>query len=336
MLKFSINYNMNRNASINLLLMPPKVAIVIPCYNVERHIAEVLKTLPDSITKIIAVNDCSKDKTGNILDELCYADSRLIVIHHERNRGVGGSMLTGFQAAMQQDVEYIIKMDGDGQMDAANIASLIRPLSEGSADFSKGNRFRDLRALKGMPVFRRIGNLGLSFMIKAASGYWNIFDPTNGFFAITKDTLKNINVSKIHNRYFFESSLLIELYHANAVICDVPMKARYGDEVSNLSITRTLFEFPPKLFMAFLKRIILKYFLFDFNIASLYILFGFPLFLLGFVYGLVNFIKYAFSQTPAPTGTVVIPTLLIILGFQLLLSAANFDITNYPKRNGMQ
>jgi dolichol-phosphate mannosyltransferase len=120
------------------------------------------------------------------------------------------------------------------------------------------------------------------------------------------------------------------------VILEVPMKAQYAGEESHLSVTKTLFEFPPKLFYAFIRRIILKYFLFDFNIASLYILFGFPVFLFGALYGIVNYVKYASSHVPAPTGTVVIPTLLIILGFQLLLSAANYDVNNYPTRNSMR
>jgi len=183
-----------------------------------------------------------------------------------------------------------------------------------------------------MPVIRRIGNLGLSFCIKVASGYWNIFDPNNGFIAISNEMLKTITINKIHKRYFFESSMLIELYHCEAVIQEIPMKAKYGDEVSHLSLTRTLLGFPPKLLRAFIRRIILKYFLFDFSIASIYILFGLPLFGIGVFYGIINFAKYGSSHIPAPTGTVVIPTLLIILGFQLLLSAINYDITNYPKK----
>lgn len=151
-----------------------------------------------------------------------------------------------------------------------------------------------------------------------------------GFITIKNETLKNINFKKNHKRYFFESSMLIELYHAKAVVQEVPMKAKYGDEKSGLSITKIFFEFPPKLFIVFIKRIVLKYFLFELNIASLYILFGFPPFLIGAIYGIVNYLKYASSHTAAPTGTVVIPALLIILGFQLLLSAINFNINNYP------
>ena len=309
-----------------------KIAIVIPCYNVASHIEDVIRHVPADIEWIITVNDCSKDETEAILKKLQLENTKLLYLHHEKNKGVGGAMLTGYQRALELGADIIVKIDGDGQMDMSNIAALIQPLLLDKADFTKGNRFRDLKALRSMPLVRRIGNLGLGFLIKAASGYWNIFDPSNGFTAVKNETLANVDFTKIHNRYFFESSMLIELYHANAVVHDVPMKARYGDEISGLSITRTLFEFPYKLLIAFLRRIVLKYFLFEFNIASLYILFGFPLFILGTVYGVINFIKYASHNAAAPTGTVVIPTLLIILGFQLLLSAVSYDITNYPKK----
>jgi dolichol-phosphate mannosyltransferase len=308
------------------------ISVVIPCYNVSKHIEAVVCKMPDEVTHIIAVNDCSTDETDNILSRLEDENRRLIYLKHAKNQGVGGAMLTGFQKALDLQSDITVKMDGDGQMNHSNIQRLIKPIQNGIADFSKGNRFRDFKALKEMPAFRRFGNLGLSFLIKAAAGYWNVFDPTNGFIAIQRETLNALNLNKIHKRYFFESSLLIELYYANAVIVEVPMKAQYGEERSNLSISKTLFEFPPKLLYAFIRRIVLKYFLFEFNIASLYILFGFPLFLFGSVYGIINYIRYGSSHVPAPTGTVVIPTLLIILGFQLLLSAANYDIVNYPKK----
>ena len=308
------------------------IAVVIPCYNVARHIEDVIRNLPPEISYIIAVNDCSTDDTDKILNALQRENKKIIYISHEVNQGVGGAMITGYKKSLQLNADISIKIDGDDQMDTSYIEKMIWPLKENKADFTKGNRFRDFSALRKMPVIRRFGNLGLSFLIKAASGYWNIFDPNNGFTAIKNETLKNINFKKIHKRYFFESSMLIELYHVNAVVLDVSMKARYGDEKSGLSVTRTFFEFPPKLFLAFIKRVTLKYFLYEFNIASLYLLFGFPLFMIGAIYGIVNFIKYAGANVPAPTGTVVIPTLLIILGFQLLLSAVNYDITNYPKK----
>ena len=309
------------------------ITVVIPCYNVARHIKDVIRNIPDSISYIIAVNDCSKDDTECILLNLANENKKIIYIRHEVNQGVGGAMITGYKRSMELNADITIKMDGDGQMDAAYIPALVKPLVDDKADFVKGNRFRELKALQAMPLSRRIGNLGLSFIIKAASGYWNVFDPTNGFTAIKNETLKSMNFNKIHKRYYFETSMLIELYYANAVVNDIPMKARYGDEVSGLSRTKTLFQFPPKLFIAFIRRLILKYFLFDFNIASIYTIFGLPLFLFGLYYGITNYIKYSTSHIAAPTGTVVIPTLLIILGFQLLLSAVSYDITNYPRKN---
>jgi dolichol-phosphate mannosyltransferase len=308
------------------------VTVVIPCYNVARHIEAVIGDLPADIAWIIAVDDCSSDHTDAILDRLAQADSRIICLRHEKNQGVGGAVLTGFKKSLELHSDIIVKVDGDHQMDSTYMPALIKPLVENNADYTKGNRFRDLKALRQMPVLRRIGNLGLSFCIKAASGYWNIFDPSNGFVAISNEMLQSIRLENIHKRYFFESSMLIELYYSNAVIQEIPMKARYGDEKSQLSVTRTLFEFPPKLIKAFFKRIILKYFLFDFNIASLYLLFGVPFMVIGTVYGVTNFITYSQHNVGAPTGTVVIPTLLIILGFQLLLSAISYDITNYPKK----
>ncbi|HEU5164732.1 MAG TPA: glycosyltransferase family 2 protein [Chitinophagaceae bacterium] len=309
------------------------ITVVIPCYNVARHIKDVIGNIPDSISYIIAVNDCSKDDTESILLKMANENKKIIYIRHEVNQGVGGAMISGYKRSMELNADITIKMDGDGQMDPAYIPALIKPLMEDKADFTKGNRFRDLNALRKMPLIRRFGNLGLSFMIKAASGYWNIFDPNNGFIAIKSETLNYLDLNKIHKRYFFESSMLIRLYRINAVVQDIPMKARYGDEKSGLSIARTLFEFPFKLFIAFLKRIILKYFLYDFNVASIYLLVGSPLFLFGIYYGVTNFLKYSRNHIGAPTGTVVIPTLLIILGFQLLLSAVTYDITNYPKKN---
>ena len=312
--------------------MTNDIAVVIPCFNVGAHIAAVIRALPPEIAWIIAVDDCSSDDTANILRNLQQENAKIVYLRHERNQGVGGAMLSGFMKSLELNAAVTIKIDGDNQMDSAYIPQLVGPILQGTADYTKGNRFRDFQALKQMPVIRRIGNLGLSFCIKAASGYWNIFDPTNGFIAISNEMLRTINFGRIHHRFFFESSMLIELYHANCVIQEIPMKARYGLETSALSIAKTLIGFPPRLLFALLRRIILRYYLFDFNVASVYILCGLPLFLFGALYGLVNFIKYGSSHVSAPTGTVVIPTLLIILGFQLLLAAISFDVANYPKK----
>jgi glycosyltransferase involved in cell wall biosynthesis len=309
-----------------------KISIVIPCYNVSKHIESVINGIPSEVLFIIVVNDCSSDSTQSKIEQIAGNNSKVHILNHSINQGVGGAMISGYKKSLELGADITIKMDGDGQMDPTNIKKLVQPLIEGKADFTKGNRFRDLKSLKAMPPVRRMGNLGLSFLIKAASGYWNIFDPTNGFTAIKNEVLSEINLSKLHKRYYFETSMIAELYFSNVVICDVPMKAKYGEEISGLSSIKTLFEFPPKLFVTFLRRLILKYFLFDFNLGSLYLLTGIPVFLYGCIFGLIKFEQYGKLGTAAPTGTVVIPTLLIILGFQLLLSGLAFDVNNYPKK----
>lgn len=309
-----------------------KIAIVIPCYKVANHIEEVISNIPEFISNIITVNDCSPDNTGEILENAAKSNSRLIYLKHEINQGVGGAMVTGFKKAIEMEIDIVIKIDGDGQMDLNYLPQFIKPLQNNIADFTKGNRFKNYKTLKSMPLVRRVGNLGLSFLTKAASGYWNIFDPANGYLAIKTEKLKDFDFNNLHKRYFFESSLLIEAYNYETVIKDIPIDALYGNEVSNLSVTKVLFEFPPKLLRAFLKRIILRYFLNDFNIASVYLIFGFPIMTFGIFYGAINFAYFTSIHSVAPTGTVVIPSLLITVGFQLLISFINFDVSNYPKR----
>jgi glycosyltransferase involved in cell wall biosynthesis len=309
-----------------------KIAVVIPAYRVERDIQSVLQGIPAYVTTVIVVDDASPDASADLVAAAAKRDKRIILIRHEQNQGVGGAMVTGFSKAMELGVEIVIKLDGDGQMDPAHIPALITPLIEGDADYVKGNRFRDFQSLKKMPLIRRIGNLGLSFLTKAATGYWNIFDPTNGYFAIRADVLKQIPLEKIDKTYFFETSMLSHLYLLDAYVMDVTIPARYSGETSSLSIRRVLFEFPFKLTRTLVKRIILKYFIFDFSMMSIYLLTGIPLLLFGLIFGITKWIQYAQLGIPAPTGTVILPTLSVILAIQILLSAIEIDLNAAPRK----
>lgn len=307
-----------------------KIAIVIPAYSVQQDIEHVLGDLPDYIKYIIIVDDASPDSTADLVAARCKTDLRLHLIRHVQNQGVGGAMISGFQKALELGAQIIVKVDGDGQMDSAYIPNLITPLIQGKADYAKGNRFRDFVSLQKMPFIRRIGNLGLSFLTKAATGYWNIFDPTNGFFAIRAEVLQQLPLENIDKRYFFETSMLANLYLLNAFVLDVPIPARYGNEKSHLSIYRTLIEFPYKLLLTFLRRVLLKYYIYDFSILSLYLLTGFPLLLFGLIFGITKWIQYAQLGITAPTGTVMLPTLSLILGIQIMLSGIEIDMKNSP------
>ena len=307
------------------------LVVVIPSYKVEKQIEETLRSIPEFIRNIIVVDDASPDDTGKIVAPLQKKDSRSTLIPHAINEGVGGAMLSGFKKALELNAQIVVKIDGDGQMSQYDLRPLLEPLILGEADFTKGNRFRDFNALKSMPLIRQIGNIGLSFLVKASTGYWNCFDPTNGFFAIRYEALKTLSFDRIHKRFFFETSLLGELYLLDAFIKDIPYPAIYGNEVSNLSIRKTLFEFPPKLTLMFLRRIFLKKFLFDFGIDALYLSSGIPMFLFGLAFGIIKWIKYARLGVPAPTGTIMIPVVLVILGFQLILAAISIDLQAIPE-----
>jgi glycosyltransferase involved in cell wall biosynthesis len=308
-----------------------RIAAVIPTYCVERDIQTVLEGLPTFIKHIIVVDDASPDSSADLVAASAKKDRRIILICHRQNEGVGGAMITGFKKALELGAAIVVKIDGDGQMDPAYIPNLLTPLLHGKADYSKGNRFRDLQSLRNMPLIRRIGNMGLSFMTKAATGYWNLFDPANGYFAIRAEVLAQLPFDRIDKRYFFETSMLANLYLLGAYVLDVPIPARYGSEKSNLSIRRVLFEFPFKLISTLFRRLALKYYIYDFSMTSVYLLAGLPLLLFGLIFGSVKWIQYASRNIPAPTGTVMLPTLSVLLGIQILLSAIEIDLQSTPK-----
>jgi glycosyltransferase involved in cell wall biosynthesis len=307
------------------------IVAVIPAYRVENEIEAVLRGLPAYLRHVIVVDDASPDKTSKLVTRLAKENPRIVLVRHEYNQGVGGAMVTGFYMAFQLGAQVVVKIDGDGQMDTSQLPYLLEPLILGKADYVKGNRFRDFMALQKMPWIRRVGNMGLGFLTKAATGYWNIFDPTNGFLGIRAEVLAQLPLHNVDKTYFFETSMLANLYLIGAVVCDVPMPARYQGEVSNLLIHRIILEFPFKLFITYMRRMLLKNFIYDFSMASIYLIFGLPLLLFGIGYGSAKWIHYAQLGLAAPTGTVMLPTLSVLVGIQILLSAIEIDLHSVPR-----
>ena len=183
-----------------------------------------------------------------------------------------------------------------------------------------------------MPTVRLLGNSGLSFLLKAASGYWTMLDPTNGYTAIHARALEKLELDRLDRRYFFESDLLIRLGTVSAVVVDVPMEARYADENSSLNIPRTMIEFPLKILRGLLRRLFLRYFIYDFNMASVYLMFSVPLLLFSFLFGIYQWIDSSQTGIPRPLGTIMVVIIPLILGFQMLLQAIAFDVASTPRR----
>jgi len=218
------------------------IAVVIPSYRVVHHILEVVNAFGPEVDVIYCVDDACPEGSGDFI--ACNAsDPRIRVLRHAQNLGVGGAVMTGYRQAIADGARVIVKVDGDGQMNPTLIPAFVTPILRGIADYTKGNRFWDLRQIKQMPFMRRIGNLGLSFLAKASTGYWNVFDPTNGYTAIHADIAARLPLDSISKRYFFETDMLFRLNTLRAVVLDVPMDARYGDETSSLKASRVLVEF---------------------------------------------------------------------------------------------
>ena len=301
---------------------------MIPCYRVAGQIAGVVQSIPQSYSPIICVDDASPDDVKGALDAL--ADPRVVYVKHDRNRGVGGAVKTGWLEALERGADVCVKMDGDGQMRGEDLDALVAPLLDGSADAAKGNRFVDHEALRAMPTVRLVGNAMLSFAVKLVSGYWNVLDPTNGFVAVRATVLQRLELERLADRYFFETSLLVELNIARARVADVALPAIYGDAGSSLRVRHVMATFPAMLVRAMLRRFYWRYVIEDFGVVSVGVLLGLPMVLFGILFGGWHWADSVRSGVPATAGTVIVAALPIILGVQLLLVALVLDVLASP------
>lgn len=310
----------------------PLIAVVIPAYKVRDQIVRVVQDIGPEVHAVYLVDDCCPQGSGDHVEQHCRHDGRLKVIRNPENRGVGGAVMAGYQVAIADQMDIIVKIDGDGQMDAGLIANFVAPILDGRADYTKGNRFFNLEGVRTMPKARLFGNAVLSFMTKLSSGYWDLFDPTNGYTAIHADVARHLPFEKISSRYFFETDMLFRLNTLRAVVMDIPMDAHYGDEVSNLKIPSIIGEFLLKHARNMGKRIFYNYYLRDMSLASLELPLGFLLLVFGSLFGIVQWISAADTGIATSAGTVMIAVLPILMGLQFILAFVAHDISSIPKR----
>lgn len=307
------------------------IAVVIPCYKVVKHIQDVIAQIGPEVDRIYCVDDACPEHSGDHIEQF-VVDPRVRVVRNPLNLGVGGAVMNGYRHAIADGATVIVKIDGDGQMDAGLIDTFVRPILSGEADYTKGNRFFDLQEIKQMPLLRRVGNLGLSFLAKASTGYWDIFDPTNGYTAIHARAAARLPFDSISNRYFFETDVLFRLNTLRGVVVDIPMDAKYGDEVSNLKISKVFGEFLGKHVRNLFKRVVYNYYLRDMPIASLELAASVLLLAFGSVFGIVNWWLSARADVSTPLGTIMIATVCVVSGLQFLLAFLAYDTSAIPRR----
>ena len=302
---------------------------VIPCYKNPIKAIDVVNECFKYLDLIICVDDCCPLNTGKEIEK--YVDNKnLRIIYHKSNMGVGGAMKTGINLALDLGADIIVKIDSDGQMPAELIPELIRPLQSGKAEFTKGNRFRSSSVIFKMPTIRLIGNFFLSFLTKLSTGYWELFDPTNGFIAFKSSTIKLFNLNKVDNRFFFETDILFRCSINDILICEIPMYANYNDEESNLFPLTEIFNFLCRHILIFFKRIMYHYFVYNFNPGSfsliLSLFFGLNALLLGGFY----FTRGILNQIETPTGIQTLFLAFVFISTQLFLNFIYYDVSQKP------
>lgn len=303
--------------------------VVIPAYRAAVPILPVIAGIGPEIDLVVVVDDACPDGTGPRVSMQC-GDPRVVVLMHADNQGVGGAFLTGMRYGLSRGADMIVKLDADGQMDPAQIPALVHAIESGNADYVKGDRFFFLTNAASMPTVRMLGNLALSFMAKLSSGYWTVMDPTNGFFAIHARVAELLVDERISKRFFFETDLLHHLGLLRAKVVEFPMRASYGDEVSNLHVGRVLLPFLAGHLRNTSRRILYRYFFRDVSLASLQLVFGLGLSAFGLMFGLYHWLSAPAGEF-VPTGTIMIAAITFLIGFQMLMGFLNYDISAAPR-----
>lgn len=311
------------------------VGCVIPCYKGSDLTLDIIKKSINIVDYVVLVDDCCPNKIGELASKT-IKNENFIIIKNNSNQGVGAAVKKGINYLLSINCDIIVKVDADGQIDPLLIPEIIQPLLKNNTDAVKGNRFTSVENIVSMPFLRIFGNLGLSFLNKLSSGYWELFDPTNGFMAFKSSTLKKIRLNKTDNRYFFESDLLFQCSLANVYFKQYPMKSIYKSEVSSLKPLREISRFSRLHLINFIKRLIYQYFILDFNAGSLELI-GFILFSFSaityYFYTKYYSIVEGINASPSQANLLAI---LIIISFQLLISFIFFDSTQKPLMRRMR
>lgn len=302
------------------------VAVVVTAHNEEKLIIKVLETLPHWVDKVVVIDDCSDDKTVEIVEQYMKVDNRVELICHAENRGVGGSIQSGYRACLENNMDITVVMNGDAQMHPDDLPHIVDPVATDIADYSKGNRLFHGEAWELIPRYRYIGNAVLSLMTKIASGYWHVADSQCGFTAISLHGLKSINIDKIFQRYGVPNDILVKLNIENMRVVDVPIRPVYGvGEQSGIRLYKVIPDISYLLFKGFFSRMFGKYVIRDFHPLVFFYIMGLVAFPLGSGMGLYYFCYRIFVGHVTPI-TALFAAFLTMMGLMFLLFAMLFDM----------
>ena len=239
--------------------MGKKIGVVVPAYNEEDLLQRTVEGIPEFVDRTYIIDDGSTDATPQIIKALSRSRSLIYSLRHEQRRGPGAALASGYKKALEEGMDIVVVMAGDDQMDPAQLPNLLAPIIDENVDYAKGNRMSMRKHLQGMTSWRRLGNWLLRWLTRIASGNYKIMDPQNGYTAITKKALKQINVDSIYPYYGCPNDILVKLSVAGARICEVPMPARYQGEKSKIKYSKYIPKVSMLLLSDFLWRLWVKY-----------------------------------------------------------------------------
>ena len=302
---------------------------IIPCYKSKEKAAEVAEETLKYVDKVICVDDNCPYGTHEFIRKK-ITNENLLIIKNKFNLGVGGAFKKGLAAAIDLGADNIIKVDSDGQMKPELIPLFLEQLKSNKASFVKGNRFTNSHVIIRMPKIRLLGNLSLGFLTKISTGYWELFDPTNGFIAFKTKIIKQVPLHKLDNRFFFETDLLFRMSLIDTFISEIPIDANYDDEESNLNAIKEIPNFLLRHFYLILKRIIYSYFLLDFNPGTFFLLISILFGLISFFLASYHFIYAAMNNTTTDPGIQTLFLALFFISLQFLINFIHYDVSQKP------
>ncbi len=299
-----------------------RIGVVVPAYNEELLLGETVRGMPDYVTRIYVIDDCSTDRTPEVIREL--DDPRVVSLRHEINKGVGGSIVDGYKMALKDGMDLVAVMAGDNQMDPTELPKLLAPVIDGRTDYAKGNRLLNRQMRKGMSNWRQLGNTMLTMLNKIGSGYWQISDPQNGYTVISRQALEMLDLDAVYTYYGYCNDLLVKLNTFGLRTLDVPIPARYGNEKSKIRYGRFITRVAPMLFRSFLRRLRVKYTVLDFHPLVLFYANGMVLVPAGLFLGLLSLVLLPFAAGVfVPLG--LFASIVTLAGVQSLFTAMALD-----------
>ena len=306
------------------MLEGKRVAVVVPAHDEEGLIAATLQGIPGFVDRIFVVDDASNDETAERARQV--GDSRVEVIVHAKNRGVGAAIVTGYKRALAERIDATAVMAGDNQMDPDELETLTLPVVRGELDYAKANRLFTGSAWKLIPRNRYIGNAILSLLTKIASGYWHIADSQAGYAVISLPILQLLDLDRIYTSYGFPNDMLVHLNVWNARVRDFQSRPIYGvGERSGIRIRRVVPRISWLLWKGFFWRLREKYVIRDFHPLVFFYFLGFLMTTVGLALGILEAVLRFMGHGITP-ATIVLVALLLISGSQFTLFAMWFDM----------